>query len=221
MAFASASPDLGKELDPGKCNALHIHLIEYACEELWALADDSEDESAEQYDAQAELLMTCAEMPPNPLLMTWLRERLPTPVFDLVCEEARRVDWPYLQTASPACLTPAAAEPMRLHQHWQQLQEVIKDGCKLLQHGGKLRRLSAENKRECDAQATALIAAVGEMGHNDALLEIGCRLRTPLAEVVREWEFEIDWQKEWGGRDERRSKAASSGASSSSGAGDF
>ena len=151
--------------------------------------------------------MTCAEMPPNPLLMTWLRERLPTPVFDLVCEEARRVDWPYLQTESPARLTPAAAEPMRLHQHWQQLQEVIKDGCKLLQHGGKLRRLSAENKKECDAQATALMAAVGEMGHNDALLEIGCRLRTPIAEVVREWEFEIDWQKEWGARDERRPRA--------------
>ena len=217
MASTSTSPALGEELDQGKCNALHIHLIEYACEELWALADDSEDESAEQYDAQAELLMTCAEMPPNPLLMTWLRERLPTPVFDLVCEEARRVDWPYMQPESPTHLTPAATEPMRLHQHWQQLKEVIMDGCKLLQHGGKLRRLSAENKKDCGAQATALIAAVGEMGHNDALLEISCQLRTPIAEVAREWEFEIDWQKEWGARDDRKSKAASSGASSSRG----
>ena len=152
MASASTGPALdeaparGEEPEQGKCNALHIHLIEYACEELWALADDSEDENAEQYDAQAELLMTCAEMPPNCRLMTWLRERLPAPVFDLVCVEAQRVDWPYMQSESPDDLTPAATEPVRLHRHWQQLKEVIMDGCKLLQNGGKLRG-SRQSKR--------------------------------------------------------------------------
>ena len=33
--------------------------------------------NAEQYDTQAELLMTCADMPENSNLLTWLRERLP------------------------------------------------------------------------------------------------------------------------------------------------
>ena len=216
--MASDGPALCEEPDQGTCNALHIHLIEYACEELWALADDSEDENAEQYDAQTELLMTCAEMPQNSRLLTWLRERLPGPVFELVRVEAQRVDWPYMQSEPPDEPVPAATEPVRMHRHWQQLKEVIMDGCKLLQSGGKLRRLSAEQKKDCGARATALIDAVGEMGYNDALLEISHQLRMPIDEVVREWDFEMDWQKEWGARDERKSKsAASSGAGGSRG----
>ena len=216
--MASDRPALGVEPDQGTCNALHIHLIEYACEELWALADDSEDENAEQYDAQAELLMTCAEMPPHSRLLTWLRERLPEPVFELVRVEAQRVDWPYIQSEPPDEPVPAAAEPVRKHRHWQQLKEVIMDGYKLLQKGEKHRRLTAEQKKDWGARAEALIDAVGEMGHNDALLEISQQLRMPIDEVVREWDFEIDWQKEWGARDERKSKSeASSGASGSRG----
>ena len=92
------------------------------------------------------------------------------------------------------------------------------DGYKLLQKGGKQRRLTAEQKKDWGARAEALIDAVGEMGHNDALLEISQQLRMPIDEVVREWDFEIDWQKEWGARDERKSKSeASSGASGSCG----
>ena len=61
------------------------------------------------------------------------------------------------------------------------------------------------------------LEAIGEMGYNDALLEISSQLRMPIEEVVREWDCEIDWQKEWGARDERMSKsAASSGAGNSS-----
>ena len=81
--MASDRPVLGEEPDQGTCNALHIHLV------VWALADDSEDENAEQYDTQAELLMTCADMVESSNLLTWLRER-PPGLTGLTCKQRQR-----------------------------------------------------------------------------------------------------------------------------------
>ena len=64
-AMALERPRLCEEPDPGTCNALHIHLVEYACEELWSLAADSDDENAATYDEQAEQLMCAGGTPCN------------------------------------------------------------------------------------------------------------------------------------------------------------
>ena len=89
-------PRLGEEPDPGTCNGLHIHLVEYACEELWSLADDSEDEQASTYDQQAEQLMCAGGTPANRDLLVWLQDKMPAAVYQKVLQEAARVEWPFL-----------------------------------------------------------------------------------------------------------------------------
>ena len=84
-------PSLGGEPDPGTCNALHIHLVEYACKELWSMADDSEDEQACTYEEQAEQLMCAGGTPDNKDLLVWLQDRMPSAVHQKVLQEAARV----------------------------------------------------------------------------------------------------------------------------------
>ena len=195
-------PKLGEEPDPGTCNALHIHLVEYACEELWSLADDSEDEQAETYDQQVEQLMCAGGTPANRDLLVWLRDKLPATVYAKVLQEADRVEWPFMPATAVQQeeTTPAVTEPMNVHPQWSQLKDVIKDSMRFAPGGGKLRKLTAEQRRVTDSQAAASAEEAGRLEYNDALLLIGQRLRMPVDDVIHEWNFEVDWQKEWGDR---------------------
>ena len=100
---------------------------------------------------------------------------------------------------------------MRCHPQWKQFQDVINDGCRT-RESGKVKRLSTEQRRESDALAGDIIQEAGELGSNDALLLVSMRLNTPLTELVHAWDFEVDWQQEWGERegDRGRSSASSS-----------
>ena len=152
-AMALERPRLGEEPDPGTCNALHIHLVEYACEELWSLAADSDDENAETYDEQAEQLMCAGGTPCNRDLFEWLKDKMPAPAYEKVLQEAARVGWPFLPVPAEGVLPVSAGgeqkaqhpacEPMSEHQHWRQLRDVIQDGMRIAQGGGKLRRITA------------------------------------------------------------------------------
>ena len=212
--MALERPTAGEEPDPESCNGLHFHLLIYACEELWTLADDNEDENAEAYDELAETLMTAGGTPLNRDLMTWLKDQLPAPVYEKVQSEARRVEWPFMEPAlGVANLTDVPVEePMCKHAKWSQLQDVIKDGFRSLRGGGKLRRVNAEQKREDEILAHELIREAGELQFNDSLLLVSQRLWMPLGELMHEWDFEVDWQREWGAREDgqRGSSALSS-----------
>ena len=87
-----------------------------------SLANDSEDENAELYDEQAEQIMTAGGTPQNQDLLRWLPDRLPAAVYDLVQTEARRVEWPFVETATePAdsdALPPAVEAIPGCHQRW-------------------------------------------------------------------------------------------------------
>ena len=142
-------PKLGEEPDPGTCNALHIHLVEYACEELWSLADDSEDEQAEAYDQQAEQLMCAGGTPANRDLLVWLRDKMPATVYAKVLQEADRIERPFMPATAVQQeeTTAAVTEPMNVHPQWSQLQDVIKDSMRFAPGGGKLRKLTAEQRK--------------------------------------------------------------------------
>ena len=170
-------PRLGEEPDPGTCNALHIHLVEYACEELWWLADDSEDEQASTYDQQAEQLMCAGGTPANRDLLVWLQDKMPAAVYQKVLQEATRVEWPFLPAtaAHEDDATPQVIEPMSAHPQWKQLQDVIQDGMRVLQGGGKLRRITAEQRRVSHQRTAELVEEAGRLEYNDALLVIGRR----------------------------------------------
>ena len=210
-----------EEPDPGTCNALHIHLVEYACEELWSMADDSEDEQTDTYEEQAEQLMRAGGTPANKDLLSWLRNRIPSEVHQKVLQEATRVDWPFMPTtsatdsnaaATDSNATPRVAEPMSAHPQWKQLQDVIREGMRALQGRGKTRRIPTDQRRVCDQTVAALVEEAGRLEYNDALLVIAQRLQMQVDEVVHEWNFEIDWQQEWG---ERTGKSTTPSAASS------
>ena len=131
--------------------------------------------------------------------MTWLKDRLPATVYEQVQAEARRVAWPFLEGSVDRPFLeasadrvdrpdPPAEEPMSSHPKWAQLQDVIKDGFKA-RGGGKLRRVTAEQRREGDVLAGELIREAGELSYNDSLLLVSRRLNTPLEELVQEWDF--------------------------------
>ena len=196
-AMALDRPRLGQEPDAGTCNALHIHLVEYACEELSALADDSEDEQATTYDQQAEQLMCAGGTPCNKDLLVWMEDKMPAMVFETVLQEAARVEWPFLP--APAVqdeATPPVIEQMSAHPHWPQLKDVIRDSMRVAQGGGKLRRVTAEQRRASDLQADELAEEPGNLQYDDALLLVGRRLQMPVDDVIHEWNFEVDWQSE-------------------------
>ena len=48
--MAESRPTTGEEPEPESLDALHVHLVDFVCEELLSLADDSGDERAEEYD---------------------------------------------------------------------------------------------------------------------------------------------------------------------------
>ena len=156
----------GEEPEPDSHNGLHVHLIEFTCEELWALADDSEDEHAEAYDELAEEMMTTGTTPLNKDLMQWLQNTLPVHVYAKVWDEAQRVQWPFM-TASASVKGPSHAipveEPMCQHEKCAQLQEVIKDGLKASRRDRKSRRVSTEQKASDDTLVTQLIEEVGNL----------------------------------------------------------
>ena len=139
---------------------------------------------------------------------------MPSAVHQKVLQEAARVEWPFLP-ATPAHdsdATPQVPEPMSAHPQWKQLQDVIRDGMRVLQGGGKIRRTTADQRRVCDQTAAELVEEAGRLEYNDALLAIAQRLEMQVDDVVHEWNFEIDWQQEWGGR--TRESTTSSAASS-------
>ena len=208
------------EPDPGTCNALHIHLVEYACEELWALAADSDDETAETYDEQAEYLMRAGGTSSSYNLCRWLKDRMPASTYEKVLQEAARVGWPFLPVSATAvapggendALHPVG-EPMSEHQHWRQLRDVIQDGMRMVQGGGKQRRITAEQKKLADERAAQIMEAAGSLPYNDALLLVSQHTRMSVAELVHEWNFEVDWQQEWGSRTQHVRGSAASASS--------
>ena len=101
---------------------------------------------------------------------------------------------------------------MSAHPQWKQLQDVIRDGMRVLQGGGKIRRITADQRRVCDQTTAELVEEAGRLEYNDALLAIAQRLEMQVDDVVHEWNFEIDWQQEWCGR--TRESTTSSAASS-------
>ena len=177
------------------------------------MAEDSEDEQASMYDQQAEQLMREGGTPAKKDLLVWLRDKMPAAVHQKVLQEATRVAWPFLP-ATPAHeddATPQVTEPMSAHPQWKQLQDVIRDGMRVLQGGGKLRRITADQRRVGDQRTAELVEEAGRLEYNDALLAIAQRLQMPVDDVVHEWNFEIDWQQEWGGRTgERTTTSAAS-----------
>ena len=209
------------EPDPGTCNALHIHLVEYACEELWALAADSDDETAETSDEQVEYLMRAGGTASSCDLCRWLKDKMPASTYEKVLQEAARVGWPFLpDSAMP--VTPGGendalqpvAEPMSGHRNWRQLRDVVRDGMRMVQGGSKQRRISADQKQLTDELAAQVMEAAGSLPYNDALLLISQHTCMSVAELVHEWNFEVDWQQEWGSRTQH---VRGSPASSSSG----
>ena len=219
MALARACPK--GEPDPGTCNALHIHLVEYACEELWALAADSDDETAETADEQAEYLMRAGGTASSCDLCRWLKGKMPASTYEKVLQEAARVGWPFLpDSAMP--VTPrgendalqAISEPISRHQHWRQLRDVIRDGMRMVQGGSKQRRITADQKQLTDERAAQVMEAAGGLPYNDALLLVSQHTCVSITDLVHEWNFEVDWQHEWGSRTHH---VRGSPASSSSG----
>ena len=202
--MAEDRPSAGDEPDPASLDGLHVHLVNFACEELWSMADDSEDENAEAYDTLAEQPMTAGGTSMNKDLMSWLRVPVPDPVYESLQREAQRVEWPFMcsDPGPEAALEVPPEEPMREHSKWAQLQDVSKAGCRAGQTGGKLRRLAPLQKRDAEIQPHDLIREAGELRFNDALLLVSQRLRIPITELLHEWDFEVDWQGEWGARED-------------------
>ena len=208
------------EPDPGTCNALHIHLVEYACEELWALAD-GDDELAETADEQAEYLMQAGGTASSQDLCRWLKDRMPTSIYEKVLQEAARVGWPFMPMTNPAMpATPTVgnddpqgiSEPLSGHQHWQQLRDVMQESMRMVQGGIKQRRITADQKQLTDERTDRVMEAAGALPYNDALLLLSQHACMPIADLVHEWNFEVDWQHEWGSRKPhvRKSRASSS-----------
>ena len=104
--------------------------------------------------------------------------------------------------------------PMSGHQHWRQLRDVIRDGMRMVQGGGKQRRITADQKQLADERAAQVMETAGSLPYNDALLLVSRHTRMSVAELVHEWSFEVDWQQEWGSRTQH---VRGSTASSSSG----
>ena len=216
MALEQACPE--GEPDPGTCNALHIHLVEYACEELWALAD-GDDEPAETADEQAEYLMQAGGSASSCDLCRWLKDRMPASTYEKVLQEAARVRWPFMPNpAMPATPTvgndapQVISEPLSRHQHWQQLRDVIQESMRMVQGGGKQRRITADQRQLTDERTVQVMEAAGALPYNDALLLLSQHTCMPIADLVHEWNFEVDWQHEWGSRKQhvRKSHASSS-----------
>ena len=159
--------------------------------------------------------MCAGGTPANRDLLVWLRDKMPATVYAKVLQEADRVEWPFMPAAAVQQeeATPTVTDPMNVHPQWSQLKDVIKDSMRFAPGGGKLRKLTAEQRRVSDLQATALAEEAGRLEYNDALLLIGQRLRIPVDDVIHEWNFEVDWQKEWG---DRTRNCRASGATSSS-----
>ena len=192
---------MGEKPEPGSLDALLVHLVDFVCEELWSLADDSGDEHAAEYDQTAERLMTAGGTPKNKHLYAWLRSQVPDSVRHSLRREAKRIRWPFIPSSLPESERPVtpSERPIREHSEWAQLQDLLIEGCKACQCG-KPGRLKAKEKQEREIQAQELIKEVGELQYNDALLVASQRLQLMVTELIHEWDFEVEWQKEWVGR---------------------
>ena len=158
--------------------------------------------------------------------MTFLRlkDKMPAPTYEKVLQEAARVGWPFLPVPAEGVLPVSAGgeekaqhpacEPMSEHQHWRQLRDVIQDGMRIAQGGGKLRRITAEQRKAIDVQAAETTKEAGSLPYNDALLLVSRHTGMPVDEVIHEWNFEVDWQREWGSRTQHPGGSAGSSSSS-------
>ena len=63
---------------------------------------------------------------------------------------------------------------------------------RVLQGGGKLRRITAGQRRVSDQRTAELVEEAGRLEYNDALLVIGRRLRMPVDDVIHEWNLLTD-----------------------------
>ena len=106
-------------------------------------------------------------------------------------------------------------EPIKEHPRWSQLQEVVRESCKVNKMGGKLRRLSRSEKVEQEDAATALLGSVAEMPLNDALQTLSRKLCVTIPELMHEWNFEVDWQSSWDSQTQKMT-AGDAGVSASS-----
>ena len=85
--------------------------------------------------------------------------------------------------------------------------------CKACQCG-KPRRLTAKEKQEHEILVQELIQEVGGLHYKDALLVASQKLRLTVTELIHEWDFEVEWQKEWGARDSTGEKPSTAAPSS-------